>query len=163
MSYTQKYCLVSFIKPIDIGTGFSMEDWPLHVTLADVFAIDRDATKIESKLARLLSGQLFVETRAKAEATLGTAKVVLLNKTDELINLHKSLVDLLEKNGTVFNSPEFTREGFLPHCTVQKTERINTDEKIIINVIALVDMYPEGNWQQRKVVSTFKLQSEHTE
>lgn len=159
MTYSQKYSLVSFLHPIDISTEFNMVDWPLHVTLADVFAIDLNSTNIETKLAELLSVKASINTAAKEEATLGTTKVVLLHKTDELVNLHLSIVDLLESNGGVFNSPEFTKEGFLPHCTIQKTARLNFGDKVDVDTISLVDMFPNGDWQQRKVIATFKLKA----
>jgi len=163
MPYSQKYCLVSFIQPVAIGTEFNMADWPLHVTLADVFAINSPQTYIEYELAKLLSGQPSVNAFAMEEAILGTTNVVLLNKTEDLINLHMILVNLLEKNHAVFNSPEFTREGFLPHCAVQIAERILTGDKVNIETIALVDMFPDGIWQQRKVIRNFKLQHAYTD
>jgi hypothetical protein len=159
MSYSQKYCLVSFIQPINSGAEFNMTDWPLHVTLVDVFAIDRESTNIESELAELLSNQPSVDTFASKESILGTAEVVLLEKTGELINLHTNLIDLLEKNGAIFNSPEFTREGFLPHSTIQKTGKIHVGDKVAINTITFVDMFPNGDWRQRRILNIFKLQS----
>lgn len=163
MPYSQKYCLVSFIQPVSIGAEFNMNDWPLHITLVDVFAIERDNTSIESKISKLLSSQPPVDTRASEEATLGTTEVVLLEKAESLINLHIHLVDLLKENGAIFNSPEFTREGFLPHCTIQKTERLHARDEVTIDAIALVDMFPNGQWQQRKVINSFVLQTGHKE
>ena len=49
MNYSQKYTLVTFIKPLEVGASFDMVDWPLHITLADVFAIDL-STDIERQL-----------------------------------------------------------------------------------------------------------------
>lgn len=157
MHYTQKYCLVSFINPIEIGTEFSMENWPLHVTLADVFAIDLLHTEIELKLNILLSDKPVVKIFANQEVILGTTKVVLLDKTSEIIDLHLSLIELLEKNGAFFNSPEHIKSGFIPHCTIQKSERLNKGDRISIDRISLVDMYPDQDWQQRRVLKTFDL------
>lgn len=159
MPYSQKYCLVSFILPIDTGTEFTMADWPLHITLADVFAIDLVGTDIEIKLAELLSNQLAFKTVANKEVILGTTKVVLLDSSKELTTLHARLVDLLEKHGAVFNTPEFIKEGFVPHCTIQKTRRLYDGDEVTINTIALVDMFPNEDWRQRKIINTFGLQS----
>ncbi len=135
-----------------------MTDWPLHVTLADVFAIDLRKTKIEAKLEKLLSSHHPIKTLAGIEATLGTTEVILLDKTKELDALHSSTVDLLEDNGAQFNTPEFTRGGFVPHCTIQKVERLLMGDEVIIRNIALVDMFPNENWQQRKIINIFRLQ-----
>jgi hypothetical protein len=156
MQYSQKYTLVSFLEPLEIDTEFTMANWPLHVTLADVFAVELD-TGIEQKLTDLLANQLSISLLAGDDATLGTTNVVLIDKNDKLQKLHDRIIDLLESNGAKFNTPEFTRTGFLPHSTIQKSGKLNYGDKIEIHTISLVDMFPGENWQQRKVLSNFKL------
>lgn len=159
MRYSQKYCIVSFIQPIPQGTQFSMSNWPLHITLADVFAIDTDATNIEQALSSLLSRHTVLNVSVNKEATLGTTDVVLLSENLGLLDLHIDIVTLLESFGAKFNTPEFTRDGFLPHCTIQKTERLHPGDKITINQASLIDMFPNDNWQQRRVLTNFNLQT----
>lgn len=157
MTYSQKYCLVHFIKPVTVGTQFHMSEWPLHTTLADVFAINRQNSNIDKLLNSKSSQYLSVRTTAIADSTLGTTQVVLLDKTQELLNLHNDVVALLEENGAVFNTHEFNKEGFIPHSTIQQTQRLNVGEEIVINTLSLVDMFPDDDWQQRKVLSAFNL------
>lgn len=157
MTYSQKYTLVHFIHPVSIGTEFDMYHSPLHTTIADVFAIEREQTSIDKKLAALLASNKPAESYATNESILGTTHVTLLQKTEPLLRLHNDVVDLLENNGAVFNTPEFTRSGFLPHVTIQQNERISPEEKVIIDSVSLIDMFPDGNWQQRKVLATFFL------
>lgn len=157
MAYSQKYTLVSFVQPIAIATEFDMSDWPLHITLADVFAIDRTVTNIEAKLAAATAELAPVSTRADKEAVLGTTHVVVLGKNGALLELHRHLVDLLEVNGVIFNTPEFTRDGYLPHCTIQKLERLHSGDKVTVDTIALIDMFPDNDWQRRKVINLFVL------
>lgn len=156
MQYAQKYVLVSFLEPIEVNTEFSMTDWPPHVTLADVFAVKLD-TSIERKLANLLINQPTVIASAGSDSKLGETKVVLIDKSNELLDLHNQIVDLLELNDAKFNTPDFTRSGFIPHSTIQKSGRLHEGDKIEINTISLVDMFPDENWQQRKVLSNFKM------
>lgn len=157
MSYSQKYVLVHFTSPIEDGTQFHMSDWLLHTTLADVFAINRHETDIDKKLALLLAQIETVETNAMGDSVLGTTQVILLNKTPPLVKLHTDIISLLEENNAVFNKPEFTRSGFLPHGTFQKSGRLHTGNKIIIDSISLVDMFPDNNWEQRRVLATFSM------
>ena len=156
MNYSQKYTLVAFLKPLEVGAEFHMSDWPLHITLADVFAIGLSPT-LEQQLAELLEGQPPVELSVGEDATLGTTNVALVNKTNELQNLHEEIVDVLEQNGVIFNTPEFTRSGFLPHSTIQKSGRLHTGDTFHITSVSLVDMFPNGDWQQRKVLHNFAL------
>src|SRR5665648_550415 len=99
MKYSQKYTLVAFLKPIEIGTTFDMANWPpLHITLADVFAIEL-STSVIQELADLLTQQSPVSLSIGEDATLGTTRVALINKNIKLQNLHDKIVDLLELNG----------------------------------------------------------------
>ncbi len=156
MQYSQKYTLVAFLKPIEVGTEFKMADWPLHITLADVFAIDLNAG-IQQKLSKLLSEQPPLILSVGKDTTLGSIRVTLINKDDRLQNLHDKIIDLLELNGVIFNTPEFTRKGFLPHLTMQRTGKLDIGDEVEVTSISLVDMFPNGNWQQRKVLDTFSL------
>jgi hypothetical protein len=135
MPYSQKYALVHFISPVADGLQFHMSDWLLHTTLADVFAIDRHNTDIDAKLRALLAQVEPVETNAMSDDVLGTTPVILLDKVPPLIKLHTDIVTLLEENGAVFNNPEFTQEGFLPHSTIQKSAQLNTGDKVTIDSI----------------------------
>ena len=157
MAYSQKYTLVSFINPIVVGTEYDMSDWPLHITLADVFAIDRAGTKIELKLTALTAKRSPFSVSADKEASLGVARVVLLDRNKDLLELHGQLIDLLEANGAIFNNPEFMREGYLPHSTIQKTGRLYDGDKVTISVLAFIDMFPDNDWQRRKVINLFTL------
>ncbi len=156
MQYSQKYTIVAFLEPVDVGTKFAMTDWPLHVTLADVFAVEL-ASDLEAHLTKVFLEQAVITVSAGEDATLGTADVVLINKSDKLQALHDQLIDLLESEGAVFNSPQYTRGGFLPHSTIQKSGRMNKYDEFDVRMISLVDMFVRGDWQQRKVLANFTL------
>lgn len=156
MQYSQKYTLVSFFQPIEISTEFAMTDWPPHITLADAFATELN-TGIVQKLEATLADQSSITLSAIGDSVLGTTEVVLIKKNDVLQKLHDRIVDLLESHGATFNTPEFTRLGFLPHSTIQKSGRLNEGDKIEIDTISLIDMFPDKNWRQRRVLKKFKL------
>ena len=157
MMYSQKYVLVHFFTPLQDGTEFHMDNWPLHITLADTFAIDRIATDIDKKLSELVSKSQTIIVSAIDDSTLGTTQVVLIEKTRKLQQLHNDIVSLLEANGATFNHPEFTKDGFLPHGTVQKNSRLQMGDEVAVDSISLIDMFPNNDWQHRKVLATFNL------
>ena len=158
VTYSQKYTIVAFFQPLGVGAEFNMADWPLHITVADVFAIDRTGTDIDTKLAAELQDVPACIATASNETSLGTARVVLIERTVEIAALHARIIDVLASNGAVFNTPEFTREGFIPHCTVQQSGRLHAGDRVPIDSLYLVDMFPNGDWRQRKVLSVFELQ-----
>lgn len=147
------------LVPMEDGIQFYADHWPLHVTLADVFAIDRQSSGIKAKLKATLARRNTVTTTILNESVLGTTPVVLLDKTSTLLALHSTIISLLEANGTIFNDPQFTEEGFIPHYTIQEGKRLDEDDVINIDSVTLIDMFPGDDWQQRRVISTFKLQS----
>jgi hypothetical protein len=158
MEYSQKYCLVHFITPLDVGSEFSMNDWPLHITLVNVFAVDRKHTGINAQLEKLLRSQPIIKSKALYDTVLGTTPVVLISKSPPILKLHEKIIDLLKTNKASFNMPEHIKTGYIPHCTIQNTEKLKSGEEVTINTLSLVDMFPENDWQLRKVLATFKLQ-----
>ena len=157
MSYSQKYTLVASLEPVSIGDEFSMAHWPLHVTLADAFAIDLPHKDVRTQIKAVLKKHFVFETTIKGNATLGSNQAMLLENNARLQHLHCSIVAMLEANHATFNSPQFTRSGFLPHCANQSTTRLRPGDKISLGVIGLVDMFPRGDWQSRKVIEIFRL------
>lgn len=47
MHYSHKYTLMQIFQHIDEGDSFHMTEWPLHTTLADVFAVNLTTELIE--------------------------------------------------------------------------------------------------------------------
>ena len=160
MTYSQKYAIVQFFEPVKEGYEFSMNEWPLHTTLADVFAVNLNQYLID-QLSSLLSTTETFEVVTQNDTILGTAEnpvhVTLIEKTPKLQSLHDSLVNLLEKNGAVFNSPQYNHDGYLPHVTIQNQARINNSDVLKISKLSVIDLYVDGDWQQREVVSSMKL------
>ena len=159
MPYSQKYTLVHFKTPLPVGATFTMSEWPPHITLADVFAIDRAVTCIDQHLAALTTKSQPVTIAATRPGVLGETSVVLFKNTFALQQLHDSIIDLLGSRGAVFNHPEFTKTGFLPHSNTNTSTPIHPGDTLHITSLSLIDMYPDSDWQQRKVLATFMLGS----
>ena len=159
--YTQKWTLAALFDPLDDGTQYHMSEWPLHTTLADVFAVDITGTTLLTEIETLLNQTSALTVRPLRNTQLGShdspVDVTLLEPTDELISLHTALVRLLETHGAVFNTPEYTRDGFLPHVTVRGKQFLKPDTELHIKSVSLIDLFPNSDWQQRKVVRTFDL------
>lgn len=154
MQYSQKYALVQFFEQTVEGQTFPMTDWPLHITLADVFAVDI-TTDLMNDLTAYVATFSYIVTHVAGDGTLGTTDVWLLENTPELQAFHEDLVDILEKHGAKFNTPEFTRHGFIPHITKQHGWDLKAGDTVSIDLLSLVDMFPDADWQQRRIVKRF--------
>lgn len=133
-----------------------MTDWPLHVTLADVFRVQMNNELCE-KLSDLLRNEHPITITGGKESILGETRVTLLDNSVSLMSLHCKITDLLESYEASFNNPEFTRDGFLPHCTIQETVKLGSGDTVNINTVSLIDMFPRDNWMQRQVLESFRL------
>lgn len=160
MSYSQKYTIVQLMQPLPDGTEYSRFEWPLHVTLADVFAVDLTGRGMMQQLADYAASLQPLTTTAGDDALFGPkhqTRVTLLRNTPQLQSLHDGLIDLLTKNGATFNTPEFTKSGFKPHATVGSTGRLHTGDTVHFNALTLIDMFPDHDPHNRRVLGTFEL------
>lgn len=160
--FTQKYTIIQLFEDVPEGTQFSANSWPLHATIADTFAIDWDVQTMIEKLTELLSLHTPATSVVEDDRFFGDegqVQVALLRKTDDLVKLHHDVVKLLEQGGWKPNDPQFAKEGFLPHSTVQKHARLTKGDKVTFNALTIIDMFPDEDAYQRKVIKTIKISS----
>ena len=154
MAFSQKYTLVSPIEPITTGDTFNSHEWPLHVTIADTFAIEAIDGIMEESLNRAKAQHAFKVSGEKTTyfGSDKSVEVLLLRTSDQLYQLHSEVVDVLLTHGATFNDPQYTKDGFIGHITQQKDNRINVDQEVLLDSIALIDMFPGGDPYERKVL-----------
>lgn len=133
-----------------------MDNWPLHVTLADVFAMD-DINALDNAISSAIEDIRPFDVSVLDDAVLGETPVKLLDKSATILDLHERVVDALDQLRTVFNTPAFTRAGFLPHITQSTTGLVEQESQVSISSLSLIDMFPGDDWQQRKVLATWPL------
>jgi len=158
--FTQKYTIVQFFDPVDDGYEYSSDSWPLHSTIVDTFAIDWSVDEMVAKLTELLGSHAPAESVAEDDrffGETGQVQVVLLNRSKSLVSLHLDAVAALEGGGLVLNDPQFARDGFLPHATVQKQARLNEGDRARFTALSIVDMFPNEDAYKRKVLKTIKI------
>ncbi len=158
--FTQKYTIVQFFDPIDEGYEYSSDNWPLHSTIVDTFAIDWTVDDMAIRLTELLSVHAPADSVAEDDRFFGEnrqVQVVLLNRSSSLVNLHLDVIAALEDGGLVLNDPQFARDGFMPHVTVQKHARLNRGEEVRFTALSIVDMFPNKDAYRRKVLKTIKI------
>lgn len=158
--FTQKYAIVQLFEDKPVGERFDSNSWPLHSTIIDTFAIDWDLPTMIEKLTDFLRANTQASSIVKDDRFLGEngqVQVALLNKTDDLIKLHYGTIELLEQGGLKLNDPQFAKEGFLPHSTVQSHSRLHKGNEVIFNTLSIIDFFPEKDPYQRKVLATIPI------
>ena len=158
--FAQKYTVIQLLEDVPEGTRFSSSSWPLHLTVVDTFAIGWDLPAMIKKLEALLTMHEQATSVAVKDEFFGPEKqthVVLLDRTKSLAKLHYDVLALLERGGLKLNDPQFSHEGFLPHATVQKHARLNKGDVVTLSALTLIDMFPDKDPYQRKVLKTIKI------
>ena len=87
----------------------------------------------------------------------GQVHVALLRKTDGLVSLHYDVVELLEQGGLRLNDPQFAKDSFLPHSTVQSYKRLNKGDEVIFSALSIVDFFPDKDPYQRKILAIIPI------
>ena len=158
--FTQKYTIVQFFDNIKEGYEYSSDSWPLHSTVVDTFAIDWSASEMTERLKNVLKNHATASSEAEDDRFFGEngqVQVALLNRSSSLARLHQDVLSVLEEGGLKLNDPQFARDGFLPHATVQKHARLNKGDKVQFTALSIVDMFPDEDPYKRKVLKAIKI------
>lgn len=156
----QKYTIVKFLENVEENYEFPATDWPLHMTIAGVFAVDWESTDLLQKLKNLLSKQKPIVVVADKDDYFGEQKqtqVTILGMTPELRQLHFDIVALLENSSAGFHESQYLGDGFKAHVTVQKQGRLHKGDEVIVDELSIVDMFASKEIGRRKVLQTIKF------
>lgn len=158
--FTQKYTLIHSIDPLTDGYEYAMEQWPLHITMADVFALNGSPTDLLASLGETLGVDDIVRVTVNGDRWFGEdgeVHVKTFDASPDILNMHENILRVLEMYGVVFNHPEYTREGFVAHSTVQKEKGLRDGETVTVDRLTLIDMFPNENPYRRRVLGTVAL------
>jgi len=159
-TFSQKYTIIALLEDVNESAEFSSNDWPLHITIADTFAVERVGNDFNEKLTNLIADKTPITAVADHDEFFGPGQevqVAILDTNESLVGLHYDVIDLLESYGGVLNAPQYSKGGFRAHATVQSHARLVLGEAVTITQLALVDMFPNENPYQRKILKVVNL------
>jgi hypothetical protein len=158
--FTQKYAIIQLFDEKPVGTRFSSANWPLHSTIVDTFAIDWSLPTMIEKLTNVLQPHSIATSTVGEDLFIGEksqVRVAKLAKTDSLVQLHYDVIKQLEQGGLKLNDPQFAKEGFLPHSTVQSHARLIKGDAVTFSALSIIDFFPVRDPYQRKVIATIPI------
>lgn len=159
--FTQKWAIIIPLEEHADGSEFYYTDFPLHITIAGVFAIEDSGAELKKMLQLLIKSTRPFEVTADEEALFGDNKdiaVMKIHATPELIHLYELIHSELLKRGAVFNMPHHEGDGYIPHSTYQKSGRLQAGEKVIAKSVSLIDLFPKGDGLTRKITKTITFE-----
>jgi len=148
------------LQPLTVGVGFSLSDWPLHVTVLPTFVVAVDLGAVVAAIAPVLAPQPALRERVGYDEGFGRSgkiPVSVLVPSRALSDLHARLVAALADIGAVFDDPEFIGKGYRAHVTKTRVAESFPGDVLTLSQAAIVDMEPEGNGRLRRVVWAIQL------
>ena len=162
--FTQKWTIMILLERMEEGTKFFWKNWPQHITLVDIFAVDWENANLQDKLEDLLANLKAFKIVVADDTSFGLptepATVTLFEKSTDLQSLHNNIIELLKNAGAVFNNPEYIGEGFVAHSTVQKDKHLKKGGAVKVSEVTIVDMFPNGDGLMRRILQTVRLIAE---
>jgi hypothetical protein len=158
--FSQKYTIVQFFGDVEDGYEYSSDNWPLHSTIIDTFAINWSVDEVAVRLTEAMRGCVPACSEAGDDTYFGEegkVQVVLLDRTDSLMKLHLDVLNSLQQGGLVLNDPQFAYDRFLPHATVQKNARLTKGDKVQFTDLSIVDMFPGSDPYTRRILRTIRV------
>jgi hypothetical protein len=146
------YVAVLPLEPLNVGDGFSMSAWPLHVTIVSNFSSELVPAAVG---ALLTPAPQAMDVVVGGEAMFGArenVRVALVEHSNTLHAAHRDLVDRVRSSGAEFDNPEYLDDGYRPHVTATKRGRAQIGDRLHLTQLALVDMQPFGAGGLRRVV-----------
>jgi len=155
--YSQKWAVASFFDEQEDDFIFKSESTPLHATLAGVFAVDAKMPEIATVVRGAIRGTRVFEIEISETEQWGDIRVSVMQDSVHFTDLFKAVQGALLDNGAQFNEPQYLNQGFRPHVTQQKTGFLREGDKKLVKSISLVDMFPDGDGEKRRIVTTIDL------
>lgn len=158
--FSQKYTIICLLEDRVTGSTYDYTAWPLHITIADTFAIDWQVGQILNALKSIAAKTKKFTAKAAHDEYFGANHdigVTIITPDEQLTRLHYDIVKALKPGGLIFNDPQYNEAGYRAHAKIQPHARINEGDSVDISKIALIDMFPEKDPYKRKVLGVFEL------
>ena len=159
MGFTQKYTIISPIDVVYEGQSFRSEEWPIHITIADTFAISCIDDYLLNEF-QVMNKKSAIKVVANYETYFGENKdvrVMIFKNSEALLQCHHEIIQKLEKLGAIFNNPEYNNDGFKAHITQRKSNTIAPGAQLELKTLAVIDMFPDKDPYQRKVMKIINI------
>ena len=155
------YVVVLPINPLEVGAGFTVADWPLHVTVVPLFASAVSAIQLAAVLRATAGGSAPINASIGRDANFGPDRDIFVSLFADpvaLVDLHVRLLSALEGEcGITLEEPQYSREGYRPHITAGNAGRCREGEEVRFSQLVLVEMSPLGQTGIHPVVATVEL------
>jgi len=143
------------LEPLELGSGYPLSEWPLHVTVAPTFVVATSLADVIAAIFPVLAEKRTLTARAGHTEGFGSSMsipVSVVDPTPELTDLHTRLVGALREMGAVFDDPQYTGTGYRAHVTVTRLAAARSGQELILRQAVIVDMQPSGDRRLRSVV-----------
>ena len=158
--FSQKWTIVALLDDTQPGYEFNMKNWPRHVTMMPVFAVDLDSVGLTQVVEKVASEFRSVDGKIASHVQWGKdgqLQVALLEANKSLQSMHDALCNQLAKSNLLFNEPNYAYANFKPHVTKYQDKVLSIGDTVRITNLCVVDMFPNDEPFERRIVSRIEL------
>lgn len=155
-----KYGIATLLDSKPVGYEFKASDTPLHITHVDSFTTDLDTDTLALKLSKRLKNMSAFTVKAVEDEMLGVNKdipVTKLELNDQLSELHRLIMQLLEDEHATLKNPQFHNEGFNPHISIYGLRRVEPGTQIHLKDICVSSRINEDQDPTHRILAVIPL------
>lgn len=152
-----RFVIVLPLSPLIAGESFTVDDWPLHVTLVEPFATDHPKKVVATALREVALEARTITSTAGDPALFGRrhdVPVTLIRDGGEIAALRAKALAAMHAADIAIGQP---RPDFRPHVTVKRHGGVSPGDRVVLLQLALVDMRPSSGAHHRSVLDAWPL------
>lgn len=114
------YAVVALFSTTEIGTSIARSEWPAHLTLASIFAVEAPPLLVARTVRLAQVDGVAIDAHLAGPAMFGPNGdiPVQLVGVEPFHEIHERLAAALERlPGFVADEPEYWHDGYRPHIT----------------------------------------------
>lgn len=154
-----RFVLALPLEGLSVGAGYSVREWPLHLTVVPTFEIAASARAVLDTVSRLVPRHPLVCVTGAIElfGARNTVPAATVVHSAELAATHEALVAAVVESGGRLDNPQYTGARYRPHVTSTRVRSIDPGVSMSLGQLVLVDMTPEPGTGHRCVVGAVEL------
>lgn len=148
------YLLVLEIEPVMVNKVYVA--LPLHCTVVPWFRSNQSPANILKAITSIVQDQPQIELISGSDDLFGKDKDVPVNRIvnhEEVREFHTKLLTVLQGIGVTDTQPQWTKDGFTPHVTRQKSGQFEEGRRFTATKLYLAEAMAPDKLQEKKIIA----------
>jgi 2'-5' RNA ligase len=147
------------LEELEVGSVFTK--WPLHITIVPWFFYESNVEELIKQMQNKLKDFTTFKVKVLERAMFGPAgdvPVKLIEKNENLTELHASLYHLLLSVKASPEREEYNTVSYTPHITVRGDRNIDSGAAVMVNSVDILQDLKDGH-MSRKIIARINFKA----